>query len=141
MPNKEFEPDADKSRAEKEAFDESGYSEKQSALNFEIQAGEWQSLKKFATYRQRSRQGKIIAMYQAVSNRLNQLVALYYKFVSSNPKEAQKMLDELRKLRYMQEVLMNCLVWSSRSGSGSARELTDEELKDQIPPEVWEMIE
>lgn len=126
----EHEKDEAKSRAEKEAFDESGYSEKQSALDIEIRAGEWQNLHKFKTYQQRSRQGKIIAMYQAVSNRLNQLVALYYKFVSTNPKEATKLLEELKKLRLMQEVLLNCLVWEPKG----------ELSKDVVPPEIWDLI-
>ena len=88
-----------------------GYSEQQMDFDVEIQAGEWETLKKLKTYQKRSRQGKIITSYQAVSNRLNQLVALYYKFVSTNPKEAAKMLEELRRLRFIQEILLNCLVY------------------------------
>src|SRR5579885_1240181 len=86
---------------------ESGYSEKQNDLDAEIRAGEWQSLRRYKTYQQRSRQGKILATYQAISNRLNQLVQLYYKFVASNPKQAEKMLKELQELRLMQEILLN----------------------------------
>jgi len=107
-----------------------GFSEKELDLDIEIRAGEWQNLKKFKTYQRRSRQGKIIATYQAISNRLNQLVALYYKFVSNNPKEAKKMLDELKKLRLIQEILLNCLVWEPK------RELE----KERIPKEVWDLI-
>ena len=59
------------------------------------------------------------------------MVALYYKFVSTNPKQATKMLMELRKLRYMQEVLLNCLVWEPK---GSLE-------KDMVPKEIWELIE
>jgi len=99
-------------------------------LDIEIRAGEWQNLKKIKTYQKRSRQGKIIATYQAVSNRLNQLIVLYYKFVSGNPKEAKKMLDELRKLRLIQEILMNCLVWEPKEQLGNER----------IPKEVWDLI-
>lgn len=107
------------------------FSEEQSDLDKEIKAGEWENLSKFRSYQRRSRQGKIIATYQAVSNRLNQMVALYYKFVSTNPKQATKMLMELRKLRYMQEVLLNCLVWEPK---GSLE-------KDMVPKEIWELIE
>jgi len=110
---------------------EGGYSEKESALDIEVRAGEWQNLKKFKTYRQRSRQGKIIATYQAVSNRLNQLVALYYKFVSDDPKRASKLLEELRKLRYMQDILLNCLVWEPKG----------QLEKSIVPEEIWELIE
>lgn len=100
-------------------------------LDAEIKAGEWQSLKRFKTYRNRSRQGKIIATYQAISNRLNQLVGMYYRFVRDNPKQAAKMLDELRRLRLLQEVLLNCLVW----------EPAGDLERDMIPGELWELIE
>lgn len=111
--------------------DETGFSEKQLDLDAEIQAGEWQQLRRNKTYQKRSRQGKIIATYQAVSNRLNQLVGMYYKFVGMNPREASKMLSELRKLRLIQEILLNCLVW----------EPAGELKKDMVPREVWELIE
>jgi|GEM_PF-1206859 len=119
------------SEGSKREKDESGYSEADTDLNLEIQAGEWQSLGKFKVFKRRSRQGKIIATYQAVSNRLNQLVALYYKFVASEPTKASKMLEELRKLRYMQEILLQCLIWEPKG-----------ELKrDKVPQDIWEMIE
>ena len=124
----------DKEKDTKEKNQETGsegFSEKELDLDIEIRAGEWQNLKKFKTYQKRSRQGKIIATYQAVSNRLNQLVALYYKFVSGNPKEAKKMLSELRRLRLIQEILMNCLVWDPK---GQLK-------KDMVPSEVWDLIE
>lgn len=111
--------------------DESGFSEDQTDLNQEIQAGEWQTLGRFKTYQKRSRQGKIIATYQAISNRLNQLVSLYYKFVATNPSEAAKMLNELQKLRLMQEILLNCLVWEPKG----------ELERDMVPQEIWELIE
>ncbi len=124
MSNPEYEKSEQKSR------DETGFSEKDLDLDIEIRAGEWQNLKKFNTYQRRSRQGKIIATYQAVSNRLNQLVVLYYKFVSNNPKEAAKMLAELRKLRLIQEILLNCLVWEPE---GKLE-------KEMVPSEVWDLI-
>ncbi|OGH37749.1 MAG: hypothetical protein A3B44_00585 [Candidatus Levybacteria bacterium RIFCSPLOWO2_01_FULL_38_21] len=120
----------DKERDNSEEKGEGGFSEKELDLDIEIRAGEWQNLKKIKTYQKRSRQGKIIATYQAVSNRLNQLIVLYYKFVSGNPKEAKKMLDELRKLRLIQEILMNCLVWEPKEQLGNER----------IPKEVWDLI-
>src|SRR3990167_9273842 len=107
-----------------------GYSEQQMDFDVEIQAGEWETLKKLKTYQKRSRQGKIITSYQAVSNRLNQLVALYYKFVSTNPKEAAKMLEELRRLRFIQEILLNYLVYEPKG----------QLEKDMVPQEVWDMI-
>jgi hypothetical protein len=110
---------------------ESGFSEKEMDLDIEVRAGEWQNLKKFNTYQKRSRQGKIIVTYQAVSNRLNQLVAVYYKFVANNPKQAEKMLGELKRLRIIQDILMNCLIWEPKG----------ELQKDMVPVEVWELIE
>lgn len=108
-----------------------GFSEKEMALDIEVRAGEWQNLKKFKTYQKRSRQGKIIATYQAVSNRLNQLVGMYYRLVGVNPKESEKLLKELRKLRLIQEILLNCLVWEPKG----------ELKKYMVPKEVWELIE
>ena len=125
MKNPEYE------KSEYESGDESGFNEAELDLDIEIRAGEWQNLKKFKRFQKRTRQGKIIATYQAVSNRLNQLVALYYKFVGNNPKEAAKMLAELRKLRYLQEFLLNCLIW----------EPNGELSKDIVPKEIWEIIE
>ncbi|HSX40041.1 MAG TPA: hypothetical protein VLF68_00310 [Candidatus Saccharimonadales bacterium] len=107
-----------------------GYSEKQLDIDVEIKAGEWQSLKKYKTYQRRSRQWKIIATYQAISNRLNQLVNLYYKLVGQNPKQGEKMLSELRRLRLMQEILLQCMVWEKK----------DVLTRDMVPPDVWEMI-
>ncbi len=116
---------------EKVSEDETGFSEKELDLDIEIRAGEWQNLKRFNAYKKRSRQGKIIATYQAVSNRLNQLVALYYKFVSLEPKRASKLLEELRRLRLTQEILLNCLVWEPK---GTLE-------KSMVPKEVWDLIE
>ncbi len=124
MINHEYEP----SEKAKEADD--GFSEKQMDLDVEIRAGEWQNLKKFKSYQNRSRQGKIIATYQAVSNRLNQMVALYYQMVRNEPKKAVKMLEELRRLRYMQEVLLNCLVWEPKG----------QLEKSMVPSDVWDLI-
>jgi hypothetical protein len=122
MKNPEYE------KSSKETDD--GYSEKQTDLNIEIAAGEWENLKNFKTFQNRSRQGKIIATYQAVSNRLNQLVGLYYKFVGDNPKEGAKLLQELRRLRLIQEILLNCLVWEPKG----------ELEKHMVPKEVWDLI-
>ena len=125
MKNPEYE------KAETRAREETGFSEAELDLDIEVRAGEWQNLRKFNTYKRRSRQGKIIVTYQAVSNRLNQLVALYYKFVSNNPKQGEKLLQELRNLRLIQEILLNCLVWEPKG----------ELKKDMVPKEIWELIE
>lgn len=111
--------------------DKTGYSEQQLDIDAEIQAGEWQSLQRYRTYRQRSRQWKIIAMYKAISNRLEQLVDLYYKLVGPTPQKGERLLIELRKLRKMQEILLQCMVWEPKG----------QLEKDMIPLEVWELIE
>ena len=121
----------EKEASEKVETDESGHSEKQTDLDIEIRAGEWQSLRRFKRFQQRSRQGKIIAQHQAVTNRLNQMTKLYYALVGKNPKQGEKLLLELRKLRLMQDYLLQCLAWE-RNG---------ELKKDMIPQEVWKMIE
>ena len=122
MTNPEYSKEKDK--------DESGFSEKEEALDIEVRAGEWQNLKKIKTYQRRSRQGKIIVTYQAVSNRLNQLVALYSKLVSKNPKQGEKLLGELKRLRNIQDILVQCLVWEPKGQLN----------KGMVSKEVWEMI-
>jgi hypothetical protein len=111
--------------------DYTGYSEKQTDLDIEMKAGEWQSLSRFKTYRQRSRQGKIIATHQAVSNRLSQLEKLYYKLVRDNPMKGEKLLAEIKKLRLTQDILLQCIAWEPKG------ELT----KDKVPQDVWNLIE
>src|SRR5947209_15890587 len=114
----------EREHTEQDIFEsDAGYSEKQQALDAEIQAGEWHSLRKYKTYQQRSRQWKIIATYKAVSNRLNQLVELYYKLVRDHPQKSEKLLEELRNLRLMQDILVQCMVWEP------AGELS----KDRVP--------
>ena len=117
-------------KTEKRSKEETGFSEKEMDLDIEIRAGEWQSLRRFKTYQQRSRQGKIIATYQAVSNRLNQLVGMYYKLMANNPQKGEKMLRELKKLRMIQEILLQCMVWEPKG----------ELEKDKVPQEVWDLI-
>ncbi len=112
------------------AKQESSFSEAELDLQMEMQAGEWEKLKGNKRFQLRSRQGKIIAMYQTVSNRLNQLVGLYYKLVNADPHGAVTMLEELRKLRSMQEYLLQCLIWEPEGN------LT----KDMVPSDIWDMI-
>lgn len=110
--------------------DYTGYSEQQTDLNIEMQAGEWQNLSRFKTYQQRSRQGKIIATHQAVSNRLHQLEQLYYSLVRNNPAKGEKMLKEIKKLRVIQDILLQCIAWEPKG----------ELSKDKVPQEVWDLI-
>jgi len=121
----------DKEREKTYQEHDSGYSEKQADLDAEIDAGEYETLKNFKTYKRRSRQWKIIATYQAVNNRLNQMVKLYYELLRDKPKDAEKMLKELRKLRLMQDFLLQCMVWEPKG----------ELKKDMVPKDIWDLIE
>ena len=120
--------------------DYTGYSEKQTDLDIEMKAGEWQNLSRFKTYRQRSRQGKIIATHQAVSNRLNQLEQLFYKLARDNPAKSAKMLSEIKKLRLIQDILLQCIAWSSDAKSDSGVDRNLETHRKDIPQEVWDLI-
>ena len=99
-------------------------------LDREIQAGEWQRLNEFPSYKRRSRQGKIIATYQAISNRLNQIVQLYYQLVRDNPEKALRLLSEIKKLRSLQSFLLDCLIWEEKG------ELADH----KVPQELEDLI-
>ena len=85
-----------------------------SRLEEEIKAGEWKNLKRFEAYRQRSRQGKIIATHQALSNRIKQLELLFYQMVRENPKKSVKLLGEIKKLRFLLDYLLHALIWEER---------------------------
>lgn len=126
-----IDPEKERNSAERKNTEESGHSEKQSDLDVEIKAGEWQGLRKHPVFQKRSRQGKIIAMHAAVSNRLKQLETLYYQLVANHPEKALKLLEELKRLRLMQEYLLQCLIWEEKN------ELTS----DLVPTEVWNLIE
>jgi hypothetical protein len=124
-----MEKEMKKEKSEHEA-DESGYSEKQDALDAEIQAGEWQSLNKFKPYQKRSRQWKIIATHKAVSNRLRQLEKMYYSLVRDYPTKGEKLLYQMKQLRMLQDILLQCMAWEP------AGQLEEE----MVPVEVWDMI-
>ncbi len=110
--------------------DESGFSEEQEDIASEIQAGEWQNLRNYPTYKRRSRQWKILATYKAISHRLVDLESMYYRLVGENQHAGAKLLEELKKLRFMQKVLRHCLTWE---GPG-------EVTAEMVPAEVWELI-
>ena len=85
-----------------------------SDMEHEIKAGEWQRLKEFRVYRKRTRQGKIIATHQALSNRLAQLERLFYQLVSNHPQKATKLLKEIKRLRFLKEYLLQALIWEEQ---------------------------
>jgi hypothetical protein len=108
---------------------EAGYSEKQSALDTEIQAGGWRNLRKFSTYTAYSRQERIFLVYQAVSNSLQEVVSTYL-ISPTEEGEADGILTELKKLRMIQDILLNCLLWEPKG----------QLEKDMVPKEVWDLI-
>lgn len=127
---KNYERENEEAPGDEVETDFTGFSEKQTDLDIELKAGEWKNLSRFKTYRQRSRQGKIIATHQAVSNRLNQLEQMYYKLVRDNPAKGERLLSEIKKLRLIQDILLQCIAWEPKG-----------ELKEEmIPSEVWDLI-
>ncbi len=110
-------------------YDE-GYSEKQSALDTEIQTGGWRNLKKFTVYQTYSRQQKIFVTYQALSNDLCHIISMYL-LTTEDEYQKVELLTEFKKLRMIQDILLNCLLWEH---SGNLE-------KDMIPLNVWELIE
>lgn len=102
----------------------------ESRLQEEIKAGEWQRLKQFETYRRRGRQGRIIASHQAISNRIKQLEMLFYQIVRDHPAKAVKLLNEIKRLRFLREWLLQSLIWEERG------QLEDHEM----PPELESLL-
>lgn len=109
-------------------YDE-GYSEKQAALDNEIQAGGWKNLGSFVAYKTSSRQKKIFLTYQAVSSNLYHVISLYLISVRDGA-VPEDLLTELKKLRMIQDILLNCLLWEPEG----------ELDKNMIPQEVWDLI-
>src|SRR3989344_597459 len=95
-------------------FDSESEEDQGSDFDQEIKAGEWKRLKEFKIYRKRTRQGKIIATHQALSNRLAQLERLFYQLVSNHPQKATKLLKEIKRLRFLKEYLLQALIWEEQ---------------------------
>ncbi|OGH12587.1 MAG: hypothetical protein A2857_04490 [Candidatus Levybacteria bacterium RIFCSPHIGHO2_01_FULL_36_15] len=100
----------------------------ESELQNDIKAGEWQKLRQFETYKRRSRQGRIIATHQAVCNRIKQLETLFYQLVRNHPAKAVKLLNEIKRLRFLAEWLLQSLIWEERG------QLEDHEMPPELEP-------
>ena len=101
-----------------------------SELDQEIIAGEWENLTNNETYRRRTRSGRIIAMHQAISNRIKQLEKLFYPLVRDHPQKAEKLLAEIKRLRFLQQYLLQAYAWEEQG-----------ELHNHpIPEELEELI-
>lgn len=111
---------------EGQAIEDDGLSD----LDREILAGEWENLTKNELYHKRTRAGKIIAMHQAISNRIKQLEKLFYPLVRDHPEKAEKLLADIKKLRYLQQYLLQAYAWEEQG------ELDEHE----IPKELEELL-
>ena len=100
-------------------------------LDREIAAGEWTRLIRHKVYRQRSRQGRILAVYQALSNRLDQLVKVFYELARDDRslKAAEKLMKEISYLRKVRDSLLMALTWN------------EEDVLPELPEEVEEIID
>lgn len=103
-----------KQKEEKIDHESSDREKVDSDLEREIKAGEWQRLREFKTYRKRTRQGKIIATHQALSNRIKQLETLFYQLVRNHPQKSVKLLREIKRLRVLLEYLLHALLWEEQ---------------------------
>ena len=97
-----------------------------SSLDQEILAGEWEKLTQNETYRNRTRAGKIIAMHQAITNRIKELEKLFYPMVRDFPQKAEKLLEQIKKLRQLQQFLLQAYVWEKQGV------LTDEDIPEEL---------
>jgi hypothetical protein len=97
-----------------------------SELDQEILAGEWEMLTRNETYRKRTRAGRIIAMHQAISNRIRQLEKLFYPLVRDHPEKSEKLLAQIKRLRYLQQFLLQAYAWEQQGV------LTDEDIPEEL---------
>lgn len=97
-----------------------------SELDQEILAGEWEKLTQNEVYRNRSRSGKIIAMHQAITNRIKELEKLFYPMVRDFPQKAEKLLEQIKKLRALQQFLLQAYAWEKQGV------LTDEDIPEEL---------
>jgi hypothetical protein len=65
-------------------------------------------------------------MHQAISNRIKQLEKLFYPLVRDHPGRAEKLLMEIKKLRYLQQYLLQAYVWENQG------ELNEHEIPSEL---------
>ncbi len=122
MGNPEFEPEiteADiiegkrrkiENAEKKQEENESGYSEKEQALDIEMRTGDLSGLKKSKAYQSLSSAGKTLVAYKTVSNKLGNLLELYTKLSVADLHRAQKLMAEIAQMRILQSLLFNKLI-------------------------------
>lgn len=105
-------------------------SKSESSLEREIIAGEWMRLCRYKVYRMRSRQGRVLAVYRAISNRLDQLVKVFYELAKENKtlNSAKELMQEITYLRKVRDNLLQYITWNKNT------------VLSQIPEEVKTVI-
>lgn len=93
-----------------EEENESGYSEKEQALDIEMRTGDLNALKRNRAYQSLSSAGKTLVSYKTVSNKLGHLLELYSKLSMADMHRAQKLMAEIAQLRILQSLLFNKLI-------------------------------
>lgn len=114
----DFQPDTD-----------AGYSEKQSALDKDIQDGSWKGLSKIPAFTAYTRRERIFLAYQAICNSMYRLISENL-LVKSDKHTKRAFLEELKNARMIQDILLNCLLWDQK-----------EQLEEyMVPKEVWNLV-
>lgn len=109
-----------------------GYSEKQTDLDVELQAGKWHKVKLLHSGKQNKNvqfsRDDILSVYHIVSERLNFLITLYCRSQDGDPQKAEQLINELQIFRSAHDAILNNLVWGQKDGF----------RKELLPKEVWD---
>jgi hypothetical protein len=108
---------------------ESGYSEEQQALDREVRSGDLQSLKNSHVFKNLHGAQKTVAAYRSISYKLSQLVDEYTQLVQHDLHRAQRMIDEIKKFRAMQKILLTKL-FGKLDENFPEKKFLEEELQD-----------
>jgi len=132
-PEFESEPkgrDAQEAKRRKIEENESGFSEKQQALDIEMRTGDLAALKKSKTYQSLPTKHKQLVAYKTVSIKLGNVLELYENLVGTDLHRAQKLTGEIAQLKILQTALFNNIIGK-----------TDEELdKNLLAEELQEFL-
>ncbi|HEX8964910.1 MAG TPA: hypothetical protein VF820_00580 [Patescibacteria group bacterium] len=142
MGNPEFEPERTEAEVaevkrrkienaeKKQEENESGYSEKEQALDIEMRTGDLSALKKSKAYQSLSASGKALVAYKTVSNKLGYLLEVYAKLSIADLHRAQKLMAEIAQLRILQSLLFNKLI--GKTEAELDRSLLPNDLSDFV---------
>ena len=99
----------DKEQAGEEKNFESGYSETEQVKDIEARSGDLQALKTSKAFQQLQGSAKVLSAYQFVSKKLCNLVESYTALIEKDLHQAQRMSQEIAKIRGMQKMLLTKL--------------------------------